>query len=103
MTWHAMSTIPYSMEPFEGWERGPGYNEKKRISSDKLYEALERVIPDIRERVLLEMIGSPLTHQFWNRRYKVGREGSCPPHQFVLPVLNSSTRVYSMANDVASH
>jgi len=30
------------------------------------------VIPDIRQRVVLEMVGSPLTHQLWNRRYKAG-------------------------------
>ena len=58
------------MEPFEGWERGPGYEDLKKERSAKLYEALERVIPDIRERVVLEMVGSPLTHQHWMRRYK---------------------------------
>ena len=60
----------YTMEPFEGWERGEGYEERKRERSDKLYQALERVIPDIRERVVLEMIGSPLTHKHWMRRHK---------------------------------
>jgi hypothetical protein len=40
------------MEPFEGWERGPGYEQQKTERSAKLYEALERVIPDIRERVV---------------------------------------------------
>jgi len=60
----------YTMEPFEGWERGPGYEDLKTAKAEKLYEALERVIPDIRQRVVLEMVGSPLTHQLWNRRYK---------------------------------
>ena len=60
----------YTMEPFEGWERGPDYDARKVERSAKLYEALERIIPDIRDRVVLEMIGSPLTHQHWIRRYK---------------------------------
>eukprot|EP00230_Micromonas_polaris_P011295 CAMPEP_0197124096 /NCGR_PEP_ID=MMETSP1390-20130617/7432_1 /TAXON_ID=38833 /ORGANISM="Micromonas sp., Strain CCMP2099" /LENGTH=573 /DNA_ID=CAMNT_0042566203 /DNA_START=26 /DNA_END=1747 /DNA_ORIENTATION=+ len=60
----------YTMEPFEGWERGPGYETRKKESAEKLYEALEVVIPDIRKRVVLEMIGSPLTHKHWMRRHR---------------------------------
>ena len=60
----------YTMEPFDGWERGQGYEAKKIERSAKLYEALERIIPDVRDRVELEMIGSPLTHQRWMRRHK---------------------------------
>jgi phytoene dehydrogenase-like protein len=60
----------YTMEPFEGWERGDGYEARKKERAEKLYEALERVIPDVRKRVVLEMIGSPLTHQHWMRRHK---------------------------------
>ena len=60
----------YTMEPFAGWERGPRYKEKKIERSEKLYEALEVIIPDIRKRVVLELIASPLSHQKWLRRYK---------------------------------
>jgi phytoene dehydrogenase-like protein len=60
----------YTMEPFEGWERGENYEARKKEKAEKLYEALERVIPDIKKRVVLEMIGSPLTHQHWMRRHK---------------------------------
>ena len=49
----------YTMEPFDGWERGQGYEAKKIERSAKLYEALERIIPDVRDRVELEMIGKP--------------------------------------------
>jgi phytoene dehydrogenase-like protein len=60
----------YTMEPYEGWERGEGYAQKKIERSAKLYEALERIIPDVRERVVHEEIASPLTHQKWMRRHK---------------------------------
>ena len=60
----------YTMEPYAGWERGPGYKEMKLERSAKLYEALEVIIPDIRSRVVLELIASPLSHQRWLRRYK---------------------------------
>jgi len=35
-----------------------------------LWRAIERSIPDVRSRVLVEMLGSPLTHSRFNRRYK---------------------------------
>jgi phytoene dehydrogenase-like protein len=50
--------------------RSPGYETRKKESAEKLYEALEVVIPDIRKRVVLEMIGSPLTHKHWMRRHR---------------------------------
>jgi phytoene dehydrogenase-like protein len=31
---------------------------------------LERVIPDVRERVVLELVGTPLTHAGYLRRYR---------------------------------
>jgi len=35
-----------------------------------LYCALERIIPDIRDRIELELIGTPLTHAHYLRRYQ---------------------------------
>ncbi|MDY6782894.1 MAG: NAD(P)/FAD-dependent oxidoreductase [Cyanobacteriota bacterium] len=60
----------YTLEPFAGWRRDEGYREKKRARSQSLYEALERVIPDIRDRVVLEEIGTPLTHARFLNRYR---------------------------------
>ncbi|MEW6494178.1 MAG: NAD(P)/FAD-dependent oxidoreductase [Cyanobacteriota bacterium] len=60
----------YTLEPYEGWCRGEGYEENKRTRSQPLFRALERVIPDIRERIVLELIGTPLTHSYYLRRYQ---------------------------------
>ena len=60
----------YTLEPYEGWQRGEGYEEKKKKRSQSLFWALERVIPDIKERVVLELIGTPLTHSHYLRRYQ---------------------------------
>ena len=38
--------------------------------AEPLWKALERVIPDIRKRAEVTLIGSPLTHEFWLRRSK---------------------------------
>jgi len=58
----------YTLEPHENWHRDNRYQERKKERSQSLYNALERVIPDIRQRVVLELIGTPLTHADYLRR-----------------------------------
>ncbi len=58
----------YTLEPFTEWERNDGYEQKKQEKAQTLYRALEQIIPDIRERVVLELIGTPLTHAHYLRR-----------------------------------
>ncbi|HBL13010.1 MAG TPA: all-trans-retinol 13,14-reductase [Cyanobacteria bacterium UBA11162] len=60
----------YTLEPYSGWQRDEKYQEKKKARSQPLFQALERVIPDIRERIVLELIGTPLTHSYYLRRYQ---------------------------------
>ncbi|MBH8555802.1 FAD-dependent oxidoreductase [Nostocaceae cyanobacterium CENA357] len=60
----------YTLEPFAGWERNNEYEQKKQEKAQSLYRALEKVIPDIRGRVVLELIGTPLTHAHYLRRYQ---------------------------------
>ncbi|AFZ23983.1 phytoene dehydrogenase-like oxidoreductase [Cylindrospermum stagnale PCC 7417] len=59
----------YTLEPFAGWERNDQYEQKKTEKAQSLYRALEKIIPDIRQRVELELIGTPLTHAHYLRRY----------------------------------
>ncbi|MBW4565094.1 MAG: NAD(P)/FAD-dependent oxidoreductase [Mojavia pulchra JT2-VF2] len=60
----------YTLESYAGWERNDGYEEKKQHKAQSLYRALEKIIPDIRERVVVELIGTPLTHAHYLRRYQ---------------------------------
>jgi carotene isomerase len=60
----------YTLEPWQGWQRDGDYPQRKRRRAETLYRALERVIPDIRDRVQLELIGTPLTHQRFLRRHQ---------------------------------
>ncbi len=60
----------YTLEPYQGWEKNEEYQRKKKERSQPLYRALEKVIPDIRQRVVLELIGTPLTHSRFLRRYQ---------------------------------
>ena len=46
------------------------YKKLKKERCNFLWKAIERSIPDVRERVIVDLEGSPLTHQRFNRRYK---------------------------------
>ena len=59
-------------EPYEIWEgldrRSPEYAMLKEERAKPLWRAVESVIPDIQERVVYHLIGSPLTHERFLRR-----------------------------------
>mmetsp|Transcript_17445 Transcript_17445/g.44668 ORF Transcript_17445/g.44668 Transcript_17445/m.44668 type:complete len:451 (+) Transcript_17445:557-1909(+) len=59
-------------EPYALWaamKRGsPEYEVLKESRSQALWEAVERIIPDARSRAEVVLVGSPLTHELWNRR-----------------------------------
>jgi phytoene dehydrogenase-like protein len=97
----------YTMEPFEGWEElkandKQAYEKRKKEASDKLYVALERVIPDVRDRVLLELVASPATHKSWLRRHK-GTYGAAirAPAMFPGPTVAGIKNLYRVGDSVA--
>ncbi|XRB12196.1 hypothetical protein RI054_04g20320 [Pseudoscourfieldia marina] len=59
-------------EPYSIWEgldrRSDEYRQLKEQRSEVLWRALEKVVPDIRSRVDLSLVGTPLTHERFNRR-----------------------------------
>jgi carotene isomerase len=59
----------YTLESAAGWVKDADYPTRKQEKAEILYSALKRVIPDIRDRVVLELIGTPLTHSRFLRRY----------------------------------
>jgi phytoene dehydrogenase-like protein len=66
-------------EPFAVWDgldrRSEEYKQLKEERAEVLWRAVESVIPDVRDRVVLKMIGSPITHERFLRRPK-GTYGS---------------------------
>ena len=60
----------YTLESFEGWRKDASYGDRKRERAEPLFRALENVIPDVRDRTVLELIGTPLTHARFLRRYQ---------------------------------
>jgi phytoene dehydrogenase-like protein len=75
----------YTLEPFETWQRGQDYSERKRERAKPLYRALERVIPDLGDRIVLELIGTPLTHAHFLNRYQGTYGPAMPADQGLLP------------------
>ena len=71
---HTVHIYGAANEPFEKWEsveRGsPEYEAMKRAAADDLYAALEKVIPDVRNRVEVEMVATPLTQRRFVRRHR---------------------------------
>jgi carotene isomerase len=60
----------YTLEPFAGWQRDEHYKTRKQQRAQTLYRAVERLIPDLKDRIILELIGTPLTHARYLRRYQ---------------------------------
>lgn len=60
----------YTLEPYQGWQRDNNYQQQKQAKAESLYQALEKIIPDLRSRITLDLIGSPLTHAHYLRRYQ---------------------------------
>lgn len=79
----------YTLEPHEDWQRDNNYQERKKARSQSLYRALERVIPDIRKRIVLELIGTPLTHAHYLRRYQGTYGAAIAADQGMFPSIHT--------------
>jgi len=69
---HCIHVYSSGGEPYEPWEKlktgSPEYEAKKEERADVLWKAVERCIPDVRERAEFSIIGSPLAHEAFLRR-----------------------------------
>eukprot|EP00178_Gracilaria_changii_P023443 TRINITY_DN70933_c0_g1_i1.p1 TRINITY_DN70933_c0_g1~~TRINITY_DN70933_c0_g1_i1.p1 ORF type:complete len:566 (-),score=98.25 TRINITY_DN70933_c0_g1_i1:1693-3390(-) len=74
--WHIIHC--YTLEKYDSWPHLRAnralYEAAKEQAAQPLYKAVRHVIPDLHERLAHEhafvKLGSPLTHQRFNRRYK---------------------------------
>ena len=84
-------------EPYHIWEgmkrNDPEYAALKEERSQVLWRAIESIIPDVRKRVVLDLVGSPITHERFLRRPRgtygaatedYFKDGSTPISNFVL-------------------
>lgn len=71
---HTLHAYTPGNEPQDIWEAVRGnkeaYEELKQERSHVLWQAVEKIIPDIHERIEISMVGTPLTHEKYLRRYR---------------------------------
>ncbi|MEM6451180.1 MAG: NAD(P)/FAD-dependent oxidoreductase [Cyanobacteria bacterium P01_D01_bin.105] len=71
---HVVHVYTPGNEPYGLWEElernSEAYQQLKETRSQVMWKALERVIPDIRNRTTLKLTGTPLTHARFLRRYR---------------------------------
>ena len=69
---HCLHAYYPATEPYHYWENlsRDEYKQLKKERSQHLWKAVERVIPDIRTRAEISMVGTPKTHEMFLRRYK---------------------------------
>jgi len=69
---HLIHCYTAGNEPYSLWKgmdrKSSEYKQQKEERAEVMWEALERVIPDIRSRVVDSSIGTPLTHEYFLRR-----------------------------------
>ncbi|MEM1366732.1 MAG: NAD(P)/FAD-dependent oxidoreductase [Cyanobacteria bacterium P01_H01_bin.15] len=69
---HAIHVYTPGNEPYAIWQgldrRSADYQALKETRSQIMWEALEKVIPDVRKRCEVTLVGTPLTHERFLRR-----------------------------------
>lgn len=90
---HVIHVYSSGGEPYEPWEKlkpeSPEYEAYKEERAQVLWEAVERCIPDVRDRVEFSIIGSPLAHEAFLRRDRgtygmAWAAGTSAPHAGML-------------------
>jgi carotene isomerase len=71
---HTIHVYTPATEPYHLWEgldrRSPEYAAQKETRATVMWQALERIIPDIRSRCEVTLVGTPLTHERFLRRHR---------------------------------
>lgn len=95
---HVLHVYTPGNEPYHLWQgmdrRSPEYADQKQARAEVMWQALERIIPDIRSRSPVTLVGTPLTHERYLRRHHgsygpaiQAGEGLFPGPQTPLPGL----------------
>ena len=86
---HTIHVYTPGNEPYELWQgldrRSPEYKDLKQRRSRVMWDALERVIPDVRSRCELTLVGTPLTHERFLRRHRGSYGPAIQAGQGVFP------------------
>lgn len=71
---HVVHVYTPGNEPYALWQgmdrRSLAYKQQKLERAEVMWQALERIIPDIRDRSQITLVGTPLTHERYLRRHR---------------------------------
>lgn len=71
---HVIHVYTPGNEPYDLWQgmdpQSQEYAQQKQVRSEVMWQALERIIPDIRSRCEVTLVGTPLTHERFLRRHR---------------------------------
>ncbi|MDF5716229.1 MAG: NAD(P)/FAD-dependent oxidoreductase [Rhizonema sp. NSF051] len=71
---HVIHVYTPGNEPYDLWQgmdrRSQEYAQQKSLRAEVMWQALQRIIPDIRQRCDVTLVGTPLTHERYLRRYR---------------------------------
>jgi phytoene dehydrogenase-like protein len=71
---HTIHVYTPATEPYALWQgmdrQSEDYAQQKERRAEVMWQALERMIPDIRSRCDLTLVGTPLTHERYLRRHR---------------------------------
>ena len=69
---HTIHVYTPGNEPYDIWQgcdrRSAAYQQLKQQRAAVMWQALERIVPDIRDRCEVTLVGTPLTHERFLRR-----------------------------------
>ncbi|HHP7230052.1 MAG TPA: phytoene desaturase family protein [Xenococcaceae cyanobacterium] len=91
---HVIHVYTPGNEPYQIWagikRNSKAYQEQKQARSQVMWQALERVIPDIRSRCEVTLVGTPITHQRFLRRHRGSYGPAIEAGQALFPSANTS-------------
>ena len=70
---HTIHVYTPGNEPYDLWQgmdrRSAAYAQQKQARAEVMWQGLAKIIPDIRDRTEVTLVGTPLTHQRFLRRH----------------------------------
>jgi phytoene dehydrogenase-like protein len=71
---HVIHVYTPGNEPYALWQgmnrNSQEYQQQKQTRAEVMWQALERIIPDVRSRCDVTLVGTPLTHERFLRRHR---------------------------------
>jgi phytoene dehydrogenase-like protein len=71
---HVIHVYTPGNEPYQLWQgidrRSEEYASRKQERTEIMWQGLERIVPDIRSRTEVTLVGTPLTHERFLRRHR---------------------------------